>query len=265
MCPSPETSHGSEDLSFSPAKRCSDAPEASETPSTPKRLGKHWRPVLFAITFIALAIAAWILGLDEWLTDADLLESMHQQAEQNPGLVLLLYFAGTVVGSVALALPGIVFALIAGALFGPYLGTLYCTMAATAGAMLSFQAARHFLDEPVRAAAEKHPQIKKWLLDAPRDNAVMLLLITRMIPVFPYNLQNFAYGVTSIPFSTYSVCTFIFMIPGTALYTFAAAGLMDEANRLPYLTAAAIIAIVVFATARILKKHFSINPVRNDS
>ena len=45
-------------------------------------------------------------------------------------------------------------------------------------------------------------------------------MITRLVPLFPYNLQNFAYGVTDMPLKTYAVGTFLFMLPGTAMYTF---------------------------------------------
>lgn len=53
-------------------------------------------------------------------------------------------------------------------------------------------------------------------------------MITRLVPLFPYNLQNFAYGVTDMPLKTYAVGTFLFMLPGTAMYTFGTAGLADQ-------------------------------------
>ena len=56
--------------------------------------------------------------------------------------------------------------------------------------------------------------------------------MTRLVPLFPYNLQNFAYGITDIGFAPYAVYSALFMLPGTAAYTVAAAGLVDPANRL---------------------------------
>ena len=81
-------------------------------------------------------------------------------------------------------------------------------------------------------------------------------MITRLVPLFPYNLQNFAYGITDIRFSTYSVCSLIFMLPGTAMYTVGTAGLADKENRLLYIGIAAGFAVMVMGLGAYLKKHF---------
>ena len=66
-----------------------------------------------------------------------------------------------------------------------------------------------------------------------------------LVPLFPYNLQNFAYGVTDIPFSTYSIFSLIFMLPGTAMYTIGTSGLADKENRVLYISIAVILAVIV--------------------
>ena len=70
-------------------------------------------------------------------------------------------------------------------------------------------------------------------------------MITRLVPLFPYNLQNFAYGVTDMPLKTYAVGTFLFMLPGTAMYTFGTAGLADPSIRKACFLGAAILAVAV--------------------
>ena len=77
-----------------------------------------------------------------------------------------------------------------------------------------------------------------------------------MVPLFPYNLQNFAYGVTDIRFSTYSICSLIFMLPGTAMYTVGTAGLADKENRNLYIAIAIVLAMVVMGFGAFLKKHY---------
>ena len=81
-------------------------------------------------------------------------------------------------------------------------------------------------------------------------------MVTRLVPVFPYNLQNFAYGVTDIGFGTYTVGSFLFMIPGTAMYTVGTAGLADAGNRVLYIGIAAAIAVAVIVTGMLLKKKY---------
>ena len=89
--------------------------------------------------------------------------------------------------------------------------------------------------------------------------AVMLatipaFVITRLVPLFPYNLQNFAYGVTDMPLKTYAVGTFLFMLPGTAMYTFGTAGLADPSIRKACFLGAAILAVAVTTAGVLLKK-----------
>jgi len=81
-------------------------------------------------------------------------------------------------------------------------------------------------------------------------------MITRLVPLFPYNLQNFAYGVTDIKFTIYSVCSLLFMLPGTAIYTVGTAGLADKENRILYIGIAVVLAVVVLAMGAFLKKRY---------
>ena len=71
----------------------------------------------------------------------------------------------------------------------------------------------------------KHARIRKLLFEDNGKNAVILLMITRLVPIFPFNLQNFAYGITDIKFWQFAIFSFIFMLPGTILFVAAAVGL----------------------------------------
>jgi uncharacterized membrane protein YdjX (TVP38/TMEM64 family) len=161
-----------------------------------------------------------------------------------------------VVGCVVLALPGVTFAIIAGVVFGPVLGTVCCSVATTLGAMIAFLVGRFFLKDSIKPVAMKNRYLKKWLFDESGGNEIFILMITRLVPLFPYNLQNFAYGVTDIRFSTYSICSLLFMLPGTAMYTVGTAGLADRENRILYLGIALGLAVVVTAVGVILKKRY---------
>ena len=85
----------------------------------------------------------------------------------------------TAVGSVAFALPGISFAILAGLLFGPVLGTICCTVAATLGAVAAFLLGRYFLKDTVGAAARKNPYLRLLQVlmpDIHRDSLVKEVL-----------------------------------------------------------------------------------------
>lgn len=197
-----------------------------------------------------------IFGWSSYLGDTDNLAFLKNMIQDNLPGAIAIYMAVTIIGSVVLALPGVTFAILAGLSFGPVLGTVLCTVSATAGAVLAFLAGRFFLRDSIRPAAMKNKYLKKWLFDESGKNQLFVLMITRLVPLFPYNLQNFAYGVTDISFVTYTVGSFVFMIPGTAMYTIGTAGLADAENRMLYIGVALAIAVVVVFAGIILKKKY---------
>ncbi len=205
---------------------------------------------------VLILILNRIFGWSAWLGDMDNLAFLSDMVQDNLALAALVYIVLTVIGCVVLALPGVTFAIIAGLIFGPVLGTVCCCVATTLGAMVAFIAGRFFLKDSIKPAAMKNPYLKKWLFDASGGNEIFILMLTRLVPLFPYNLQNFAYGVTDIRFSTYSVCSLIFMLPGTAMYTVGTAGLADRENRVLYIGIAAALAVVVLGLGVFLKKHY---------
>ena len=181
---------------------------------------------------------------------------MKRIVQNNLPLAILLYMVLTVVGCVVLALPGVTFAILAGLLFGPVIGTICCSLATTIGAVLAFIAGRFFLKDSIGPVVAKNRILKKWLFDDTGCNELFVLMITRLVPVFPFNLQNFAYGITDIRFSTYAIGSLIFMLPGTAMYTVGTAGLADKVNRLLYIGIAVVLAVVVTIIGIILKKCY---------
>lgn len=212
--------------------------------------------------WIFLGLAALILilnhifGWSSYIGNRDNLKFLENMLEENLVLAMLIYIGITIVGCVVLALPGVTFAIAAGLLFGPVLGTICCSVATALGAMLAFVVGRFFLKDSIKPMVMKNRYIKKWLFDETGTNEIFILMITRLVPVFPYNLQNFAYGITDIRFSTYSICSLIFMLPGTAMYTVGTAGLADRENRVLYIGIALVLAAAVMGLGVFLKKRY---------
>ena len=221
-----------------------------------KKQGKHIKLIIFIGLILVILVLNHIFGWSEYIGNINNLKKLDEMVENNLPVALALYMGLTIVGCVALALPGITFAIAAGLLFGPLLGTIACSVATTIGAMLAFIAGRFFLKDSIKPAAMKNKYLKKWLFDDSGNNEIFILMITRLVPLFPYNLQNFAYGVTDIKFMTYSVCSLLFMLPGTAMYTVGTAGLADKENRILYIGIAIVLAIVVIVMGAFLKKKY---------
>lgn len=214
---------------------------------------KMW---IFIGIIVVILVLNHIFGWSAYLGNTENLKFLENMVQDNLLLAVLIYTVLTIVSCVVLALPGVTFAIIAGLVFGPVLGTICCSVATTLGAMVAFVVGRFFLQDSIKPMAMKNKYLKKWLFDETGSNEIFILMITRLVPLFPYNLQNFAYGVTDIKFSTYSICSLIFMLPGTAMYTVGIAGLADKEKRILYIGIALVLVVVVMGLGAFLKKHY---------
>ena len=97
---------------------------------------------------------------------------------------------------------------------------------------------------------------KAEYFDDVQHSGVILLMVTRLVPLFPYNLQNFAYGLTDMKLLPYTLYTFLFMAPGAAIFTLGAAGIGDSERRKLYLFLALVLALIVTTAGIILRKKF---------
>ena len=218
---------------------------------------KKWYKIgFFMILVITILVLNHVFGWSKYLMAQENIDMLKNMVKENFLLASLIYIGSTVIASVLLAVPGVTFAIIAGLLFGPWIGTLLCSIAATLGAVFSFIVGRFFLKDSIKPMAVKNKYLKKWLFSENGYDDMFVLMITRLIPVFPYNLQNFAYGTTDMKLSKYTIGTFIFIVPGTAMYTVGAAGFADEKNRIIYIAAAILIAVVVSIIGYLLKKRY---------
>jgi uncharacterized membrane protein YdjX (TVP38/TMEM64 family) len=144
--------------------------------------------------------AGWVEGLGWW----------------GPAVFIAAYAAATVA-----FVPGAILTIAAGAIFGVVEGTLIVFVAATLGAMGAFLVARYFARSAIEKRIEGNPRF------AAIDRAVAqqgrrIVLLLRLSPVFPFNLLNYALGLTQVRFSDYAVAS-IGMLPGTLLYVYAGA------------------------------------------
>jgi len=114
-------------------------------------------------------------------------------------------------------MPGLLFTLAGGALFGPLYGTLYNLTGATIGATLAFLTARYIAHEWV---AQRAGNRLRQLVRGVEEEGWRFVAFTRLVPLFPFNLLNYALGLTNIRLSHYIITSFIFMAPSGAAYTY---------------------------------------------
>jgi uncharacterized membrane protein YdjX (TVP38/TMEM64 family) len=223
---------------------------------------KYWKVFVFASIFFAL----YFLNRHyEWVyifTSKEGINQFGKLVDKYYLLAVFVYILATIVGCVAFALPGVTFAILAGILFGPWLGSLFCLIATTIGAVLAFLAGRTFLKDALKPLVMKNQSIKKLLFEGSERSEIILLMITRTLPIFPFNLQNFAYGITEISFWKYTIFTFLFLIPGVTMFTIGTAGFTDTDNRWLYLGITAGLAIMVSILGFVLKNKSAVRNIK---
>ena len=148
-----------------------------------------------------------------------------------------------------LFVPGAIFGLAGGALFGPVWGTVWNLAGATAGAALSFLAARHFAADWVE---QKAGGLTRRLIAGVEAEGWRFVAVARLVPFVPFNLLNYALGLTRISFGQYVLASLVCMAPGAAAYTWLGyagkAALAGETSAIRYsLLALGLLAIMAFA------------------
>ena len=168
--------------------------------------------IRLALFVILIAGIALIVMYREHL-DADALQSWVETAgAAAPLLFMLIYILGTV-----FFLPGSLLTLLGGALFGPVMGTFYNLTAATIGAMCAFLIARYLASDWV---ANKTGGRLKQLIDGVEQEGWRFVAFVRLVPIFPFNLLNYALGLTRIKLSHYIIASYVCMFPGALAYTY---------------------------------------------
>ena len=221
---------------------------------------RYTKPLILLSLMAAIVLLDRYYGWSDFLSGPGGLEVLREAVRRDVLTASLIYVAATTAGCVLLALPGVTFAIVAGLLFGPLLGTVLCLAAATLGAVLAFLAGRYFLRDAVAPWVERNRYLKRVLFEDVGRSGVVLLMITRLVPLFPYNLQNFAYGITGIGLWPYTLYTALFLAPGVTFFTLGAAGLGDAENRRLYLILAGALAVLVTAAGLYLKKRYVTEP-----
>lgn len=165
-----------------------------------------------ALAGALVAAVAASLGYRDTLDSATLENAVRDAGALGPLFHIGLYIVATV-----LFLPGSVLTLAGGALFGPAWGTLYSLIGATLGATAAFLVARYVASGWVGRKAGGRT---KQLIDGVEKEGWRFIAFVRLVPLFPFNLLNYALGLTRIGLVAYVAGSFVFMLPGALAYTY---------------------------------------------
>ncbi|MBE0710802.1 MAG: TVP38/TMEM64 family protein [Candidatus Aminicenantes bacterium] len=141
-------------------------------------------------------LRAWILSLGAW----------------GP-----LVYIGIYAVAVVLAIPGSAITIVGGVLFGSITGIAVVSIGSTIGAALAFLVSRHIARDSIARRFEKNAKFQS-LDRLTKDQGAIIVAITRLVPLFPFNLLNYGFGLTHVRFWTYVFWSWLCMLPGTVLY-----------------------------------------------
>ena len=179
---------------------------------TSSNVNSRWKWVLYAVAGVLIVLALKYFHVQDLLKAA--LDWIGELGPWGPVIFVGLYVVATV-----LFVPGSVLTLGAGAVFGVVLGSVCVSISATLGATAAFLVGRYLARDAIARKIEKNEKFAT-IDRAVADEGWKIVLLTRLSPVFPFTLLNYAFGLTRVKLWHYVLASWIGMIPGTVMYVY---------------------------------------------
>ncbi len=179
----------------------------------PAELSVRAARLVRGISVLALT-AGVVVGLRALPLEAALARA---QSAGDDGAAGMLVFGGAYVVAALLLVPGAALTLAAGAVFGPSRGVLVVSVASTTAATLAFLIARHLARRRVEGLAGRYRTFRA-VDRAIAEGGWKVVGLLRLSPAMPFSVENYLFGLTAVRFWPYVLASWVFMLPGTALY-----------------------------------------------
>ena len=191
-----------------------------------RRATAWWRLLALGTLVLALIALVRLAGGGDLLRP----ESLGRLRDAVDGLGVaapLVFIGGYVLAAVAFA-PAMPVTILGGLLFGPVWGTVYSSVGSTLGACGAFLIGRYAARSLVEHWVAGSPALARFDRAATRYG-VRLVMVTRVVPLVPYNVQNYVYGITGISLGPYALTSWLGMLPSTVAFAVAGGALSEGA------------------------------------
>jgi len=217
---------------------------------------RGWIRLIAAVVVIAAGVlAARHFGLFEQLT-LDNVEKLDAWF-RGFGIWAPIIFIGVWIVACVFFLPGLPVTIVGALIFGPIKGTIFSLIGATLGATAAFLVGRYAARDMVEELVKKNRILQK-IDEGVEKQGWRMLMITRLVPIFPFNAQNYVYGLTKIRLSTYVIVSAICMLPGTIMFNFAAGSIRSGnfGRAFVYIAIAAVVFVILSLLPGWIRKRF---------
>jgi uncharacterized membrane protein YdjX (TVP38/TMEM64 family) len=191
-----------------------------ETPATTIPASRGWTKLFAAAVIVVVGvIVARQFGAFELLSldNIDRLDAWFRGF----GLWAPVIFLAVWVVACVFFMPGLPITIVGALIFGPIQGTVLSSIGSVLGATAAFLVGRYAARGMVEGLLAKNEKLR--LIDeGVKTHGWRMLMITRLVPLFPFNAQNYVYGVTRISIGTYMLVSFLCMLPACVAFNFAA-------------------------------------------
>jgi uncharacterized membrane protein YdjX (TVP38/TMEM64 family) len=175
--------------------------------------GPRWRRWV-GLLGVAAALVTVAIVVDVGPLLSDVIEGIAGLGAWGPLLFVLAYVVAAV-----FFVPGSVLTLGAGAVYGVLWGSVYASIGATLGATAAFLVGRYAARNWVAKKMQAHRKFAA-IDQAVGDEGWKIVVLTRLSPIFPFSLLNYAFGLTQVKLGSYVLASWLGMIPGTLLYVY---------------------------------------------
>lgn len=178
--------------------------------TAPRRRNRLWKLLPAALAVVILLVTRNDIGP----LLGQVLQTVSELGVWGPAVFLLVYVLATV-----LLVPGLILTLGAGFVFGLAWGTVLVSASSTLGATASFLIGRHLARDWVARKMRAYPRFAA-VDEAVGQEGWKIVGLIRLSPAFPFNLLNYAFGITRVKVRHYVLASWLGMLPATILYVY---------------------------------------------
>ncbi len=182
----------------------------------------RYKSLIILVILIVAIIFIRFLGLHEYISIENI--ELLQDLVADFGLLAPIAYILLWLLVCLLFLPGLPVTILSAFLFEPLQAIIYTSIGSTLGATLAFVVGRYAARDFVANWIKDKEQLNK-IDKGVKNHGWRMLIVTRMVPLFPFNLQNYIYGLTSIKLKTYMFLSWVCMLPATIAYILTASSI----------------------------------------